>query len=210
MMKDVVKKLIEKGKIERGYLGVVIEDLKGNLKEVYDHKQGAVIVEVTKESAAAKAGLKRGDLIIEVDGEPIEDANELKTIIGSKAPGQEVSIKYERNHKVYTTKVKLGERPSGVGGEATQTLKGLEVKNIDENTRKMYNIPSDIQGVLVEDVKENSAAEKAGIKPGDVITGVEDMEIKKVEDLKKALTKYKGPKRVYIWRQGYPLILVLK
>ncbi len=210
MMKDVVKKLIEKGKIERGYLGVIIEDLKGNLKEVYDHKHGAVIVEVTKESAAAKAGLKRGDLIIEVDGEPIEDANELKTIIGSKAPGEEVTIKYERNHKVYTTKVKLGERPSSVEGEATETLKGLEVKNLDEHTRKMYNIPSDIEGVLVEDVKEDSAAEKAGIKPGDVITGVEDMEIKKVEDLKKALSKYKGPKRVYIWRQGYPLILVLK
>ncbi len=113
MMKEVVKKLIEKGKIERGYLGVMIEDLKGDLKDVYKHKYGAVIVDVTKDSAADRAGLKRGDLIIEVNGEKVDDANELKTIIGSYPPGEKVTIKYERNKRVYTTTVKLGERPSG-------------------------------------------------------------------------------------------------
>ncbi len=211
MMKEVVKKLIEKGKIERGYLGVIIEDLKGDLKDVYNHKSGAVIVDVTKDSAAAKAGLKRGDLIIEVDGEPIEDANELKTIIGSKAPGETVTIKYERNKKVYTTKVKLGERPSGVS-ETSESLAGLEVQTLDDNLRKMYNIPDSVEGVFVTDVKENSAAEKAGIKPGDVITGVEDIDVKSVEDLKKAFKKYKNlpKKRLYINRQGIPLIIVLK
>ncbi len=209
MMKDVVKKLIEKGKIERGYLGVMIEDLKGDLKEVYKHDYGALIVDVTKESAAAKAGLEPGDLIIAVDGKRIEDANELKTVIGSKAPGEEVTITYERNKRIHTTKVKLGERPSGET-EATQTLKGLEVQTLDDQLRKMYNIPSDIEGVFVTDVKEDSAAEKAGIKPGDVIIRVENMKIKDVDDLKKALRKFHGPKRIFIKRQGIPLILVLK
>ncbi len=212
MVKDVVKKLIEKGKIERGYLGVIIEDLKGDLKDLYAHDYGAVIVDVTKESAAAKAGLKRGDLIIEVDGKKIEDANQLKTVIGSYPPGKEVKITYERNKKIYTTTVKLGERPSeGVGATVgTELLKGLEVQNLDENVRKMYNIPSDVEGVFVTDVKENSPADKAGIKPGDVIIGVEDMNIKSVDDLKKAFKKYKGPKKIFIKRQGIPLILVLK
>ncbi len=210
MMKEVVKKLIEKGKIERGYLGVLIEDLKGDLKEVYKHKYGAVIVDVTKDSAADKAGLKRGDLIIAVNGEKIEDANELKTIIGSFPPNKKITITYERNRHTYTTTVKLGERPSESSSEATEELKGLSVQTLDENLRKMYNIPSDIKGVFVTDVKEKSAAEKAGIKPGDVIVGIEDMNIENVEDLKKALNKYKGPKRVFIKRQGIPLILVLK
>ena len=210
MMKEVVKKLIEKGKIERGYLGVLIEDLKGDLKEVYKHKYGAVIVDVTKDSAAEKAGLKRGDLIIAVNGEKVEDANELKTIIGSFPPNKKITITYERNRKTYTTTVKLGERPSESSTEAAEELKGLSVQTLDENLRKMYNIPQDVKGVFVTDVKENSAAEKAGIKPGDVIIGVEDMNIENVEDLKKALNKYKGPKRVFVKRQGIPLILVLK
>ncbi len=210
MMKEVVKKLVEKGKIERGYLGVLIEDLKGDLKEVYKHKYGAVIVDVTKDSAAYKAGLKRGDLIIAVNGNKVEDANELKTIIGSFPPNKKITLTYERNHHTYTTTVTLGERPSSSESEATEELKGLSVQTLDENLRKMYNIPQDVKGVFVTDVKENSAAEKAGIKPGDVIIGVEDMNIENINDLKKALNKYKGPKRVFIKRQGIPLILVLK
>ena len=210
MMKDVVKKLIEKGKIERGYLGVIIEDLKGDLKDVYKHDYGALIVDVTKDGAAAKAGLKRGDLIIAVDGKRVEDANELKTIIGSYPPGKEVKITYERNKHTYTTTVKLKERPESAASESVETLKGLEVQTLDENLRKMYNIPSDIKGVFVTDVKPDSAAEKAGVKPGDVIVQVEDMEITSVEDLKKAFKRYKGPKRLFIKRQGIPLILVIK
>ena len=209
MMKEVVSKLVAKGKIERGYLGVMIEDLKGDIKKVYDHKYGAVIVDVTKDSAAAKAGLKRGDLIIAVDGKKIEDSNDLKTVIGSYPPGKEVTITYERDHKVYTTKVKLGERPSSIGG-AQESLKGLEVQNLTDQIRQMYHIPSDVTGVFVANVKENSAADKAGIKPGDVIIQVEDMDIKSVEDLKRAFEKYKGPKRVFINRRGLPMIKILE
>lgn len=210
MMKDVVKKLVEKGKIERGYLGVIIEDLRGDLKEVYEHKYGAVIVDVAKDSAAQKAGLKRGDLIIEVDGEKIEDANELKTIIGSHAPGEKVKIKYERNKKVYTTVVKLKKRPESEKESVESELLGLNLKNLDDKTRRMYNIPKDIEGVIVTEVAPESKAEKAGFKRGDIIEAIEDIDIKDVEDFKKALKKYKGPKRVYVNRQGYPIILVLK
>ena len=210
MMKDVVKKLVEKGKIERGYLGVIIEDLRGDLKEVYKHKYGAVIVDVAKDSAAQKAGLKRGDLIIEVDGEKIEDANELKTIIGAHAPGDKVKIKYERNKKVYTTVVKLKKRPESEKESIESELLGLNLKNLDDKTRRMYNIPKDVEGVIVTEVAPDSKAEKAGFKRGDIIEAIEDIDIKDVEDFKKALKKYKGPKRVYVNRQGYPIILVLK
>ena len=210
MVKDVVKKLIEKGKIERGYLGVVIEDLKGSLKDVYAHKYGAVIVSVEKDSAASKAGLKRGDLIIEVDGKRVEDADELKTIIGSKAPGEKVKIRYERDKRVYTTYVKLKERPGSFVNTQKEAL-GLSLRELDNQTRQMYHIPSSVNGLLVVDVKPNSKADKAGFRVGDVIEAVEDMDIKNIQDFKEALRKYKGPKRVYVLRRGgYPLILVLK
>ncbi|MRI84084.1 MAG: serine protease [Nitratiruptor sp.] len=209
MMKEVVTKLIEKGKIERGYLGVLIEDLKGDLKEVYRHDYGALIVDVTKDSAAAEAGLKRGDLIIAVDGRRIEDANDLKNLIGSLPPGKRIKITYERNGKVHSVYVRLKERPDSGGEEVVETLKGLEVQTLDARIRKMYNIPSDVKGVFVTDVKEESAAEKAGIKPGDVIVQVDDREIEDVEDLKEALQK-PGAKKVFVKRQGIPLILVIK
>jgi len=210
MMKDVVKKLVEKGKIERGYLGVIIEDLKGSLKEVYKHKYGAVIVDVAKDSAAEKAGLKRGDLIIEVDGERVDDANELKTVIGSYVPGKKVKIKYERNKKVYTAIVKLKERPESITGGNESEFYGIGLKELDDKIRRMYNIPKDVEGVLITEVKPDSKADKAGFKRGDIIEAIEEIDIKNIEDFKKAINKYKGPKRVYVIRNGYPLILVLK
>lgn len=105
--------------------------------------------------------------------------------------------------------MKLGERPSSIGG-AQESLKGLEVQNLTDQIRQMYHIPSDVTGVFVANVKENSAADKAGIKPGDVIIQVEDMDIKSVEDLKRAFEKYKGPKRVFINRRGLPMIKILE
>ncbi|HIE35028.1 MAG TPA: DegQ family serine endoprotease, partial [Campylobacterales bacterium] len=210
MMKEVVKKLVEKGKIERGYLGVVIGDLKGDLKEVYKHKYGAIIIDVAKDSAAKKAGLKRGDLILEVDGKKVDDANTLKSIIGSKNPGEVVRIKYERDKRVYTTNVKLKQRPTDDDLTSSDELLGLSLKELDEKRRRMYNIPKDIDGLLVVDIKPDSKAQKAGFKIGDVIEAIEDIEIKNLDDFKKAIKKYKGPKRVYVNRSGYPLILVLK
>lgn len=210
MMKEVVKKLVEKGKIERGYLGVVIGDLKGDLKEVYKHKYGAIIIDVAKDSAAKKAGLKRGDLILEVDGKKVDDANTLKSIIGSKNPGEVVRIKYERDKRVYTVNVKLKQRPTDDDLTSSDELLGLSLKELDEKRRRMYNIPKDIDGLLVVDIKPDSKAQKAGFKIGDVIEAIENIEIKNLDDFKKAIKKYKGPKRVYVNRSGYPLILVLK
>lgn len=211
MMKDVVKKLIEKGKIERGYLGVVIEDLTNSLKDVYSHDYGAVIVSVQKDSAAKAAGLKRGDLIIEVDGKKIKNASDLKSAIAAKSPGERVEVKYERDRRVYTTYVKLKERPENFNSGTQKEMLGLSLQNLDEKTKKMYHIPDNVNGVIVMDVKPDSKAEKAGFRRGDIIEAIEDMDIKNIKDFKEALRKYKGPKRVYVLRRGgYPLILVLK
>jgi serine protease Do len=209
MVKEVVKKLVEKGKIERGYLGVVVEDLKGELKEIYENKKGAVVVDIEKNSAAFKGGLKRGDLIIAVDGKKIKDANDLKNVIGAKMPGEKIAIKYERNKKIYVTYVKLRERPQDFA-EKKDEFFGLGLKELNLKLRRAYSIPKDVKGVVVVFVKEKSKAQKAGFRVGDVIEAVEDSEIENIEDFKMALKKHKGVKRVYVYRNGYPLILVVR
>ena len=210
MVKRVATQLIEHGKVEYGYLGVSISDLTPDLRKVYKHKEGAVILNVDENTPAKKAGFKRGDLIIEVNGKPVKDASDLKNIIGAIAPGKEVTITFERNGKVKTLKATLAEFPSDkLSGNGESIVDGLTLENLTPEIRKKLGIPDDIEGVIVSGVKAGSAADKAGFMPGDIIIQIEDSDIKTVKDVEEAMKKYPGKKRVYINRRGMIRILVV-
>jgi len=210
MVKRVATQLIEHGKVEYGYLGVSISDLTPDLRKVYKHKEGAVILNVDENTPAKKAGFKRGDLIIEVNGKPVKDASDLKNIIGAVAPGKEVTITFERNGKVKTLKATLAEFPSDkLSGNGESIVDGLTLENLTPEIRKKLGIPDDIEGVIVSGVKAGSAADKAGFMPGDIIIQIEDSDIKTVKDVEEAMKKYPGKKRVYINRRGMIRILVV-
>ncbi|WP_286338027.1 DegQ family serine endoprotease [Hydrogenimonas cancrithermarum] len=211
MVKRVATQLIEHGKVEYGYLGVSISNLTPDLQKVYKNKEGAVILDVEKDAPAAKAGLRRGDLIIKVDETPIKDASDLKNAIGSIPPGKEVTLTYERNKSVKTIKVKLAKFPESklkVEGDKG-FVDGLTLQNITPQIRNQIGIPDDIQGVIVSEVKPESKADKAGFMPGDIIIQIEDTMIKDVADVERAMKKYPGSKRVYINRRGMIRILVV-
>ncbi len=212
MVKDVATKLIKYGKIQRGYMGVSIRDLDSSLKEVYNHKEGAVVLDVVPGSAADKAGIKRGDLIYEVDGKKIKNAAELQRVIGSYAPNQKVTIKIERDKKDKTIQLKLSSRTSQITlSKDKGVLGGVYLSDLNSQNRYQYRIPSNVQGVLVTDVKPNSSAEKAGIQAGDIIVQIEDMEIKNLDDIKRALKRYGDkPKKVFVNRYGNIFIFVLR
>ncbi|WP_353661529.1 DegQ family serine endoprotease [Hydrogenimonas sp. SS33] len=210
MVKRVATQLIEHGKVEYGYLGVSISDLTPDLRKVYKHKEGAVVLNVDAGTPAKKAGFKRGDLIIEVNGKPVKDASDLKNIIGAIAPGKEVAITYERNGKVRTARATLAEFPSDkLGGNGESIVDGLTLENLTPDIRKKLGIPDDIEGVIVSGVKAGSTADKAGFMPGDIIIQIEDSDIKSVQDVEEAMKKYPGRKRVYINRRGMIRILVV-
>lgn len=209
MAKNIATKLIQFGKIERGYLGVSISDLTKNLKELYKSHQGAVIVDIVKGDAADSAGLKRGDLITEIDGDEIKGANELKNKIASYAPNAKIDVTYERAKKVAHATVTLGDQNS-VGQSKSGLVDGLSLSNLDAPTRSQYQIPTHIKGVLVSDVKLDSDAEKAGFLQYDIIVQIENYEVNTVEDIKSISKKLaKGPKRVYVNRNGYIVIIVV-
>ncbi len=215
MVRKIATSLINDGKIERGFLGVSITDLKPDMKGIYKNEYGALVLNVEKDSPADKAGLKRGDLIISVDKQKVKNANDLKNIIGSKKPKQKVEIAYERNKKIETAKAvlaKLGNRNLKGGFSSDDSyIEGLKLTDINPQNRAMYKIPAGVNGVLVSDVKPDSKADKLGFLKGDVIVQVQNITIKNLNDLDKAFNKYKNnPKMVYINRNGFVTYLVVK
>jgi len=214
MVQKIATSLIESGKIERGFMGVSISDLTTDLKELYESKNGALILMIEKDSPAEKAGLQISDLILEVDGVKIKNSNELKNTIASIAPGKTVSITYERDKKVKTTKVKLEKMDSKGGVEGkneTNPVEGLTLMELNPKVKQQFQLPRDLEGVLVSEVKEDSKAEKIGFREGDIIVQIEQKRIGSLKDLTAALNEYKKTKkRVIINRQNIRVMLVMQ
>ncbi|QKF83263.1 Do family serine endopeptidase [Halarcobacter ebronensis] len=212
MVKDVVKKLITDGKVTRGYLGVVIDDLKASINKMYTHKQGALILDVANDTPASKAGLKRGDLIYMVNNVPIRDRKTLQNTIASFKPNETIKVKLERDKKDVELAITLGNRAGLVTSEANNGnfLGGLQLSEINADMLKRFRLSSNSQGVLITYVEPNSKAEKVGFQPGDVIIQIEDIEVKNFGDMQQAIRKYnKKDKRVYVDRYGQTLLLVI-
>lgn len=213
MVKDVAKKLIEKGKIERGFLGVSITALKGDSKKVYKNSEGALITDVQKGSSADEAGLKRGDLVLKVNDKNIKSPNDLKNYIGTLEPNQKISLLYERDGKENQINFILkGDEISDVKGVQDSLIEGLNLKNLDTNLKTRLGVPSEINGVLIDSVKPKSKAKDAGFKEGDIIIAVGQSEVKDLKDLQNTLKNQIKNAWIKIWvyRGGVITLLVLK
>ena len=212
MVKNITTHLIESGHVTRGYIGVSISDVTKEYKSVYNHKKGAVILSIEPDSPAEKAGLKRGDLIFDVNGKRIRNATELKQAIATHKPNEKVTLGVERDKKDIKIDAVLSSRDAYTLDESTQQIfKGMRIVPLTGEIRYQYRIPPMINGVLIADIKPMSKAEKVGFQAGDVIIQVEDDPIESIHDLQEALKKYKKqPKRVYVNRYGTILMLVIK
>ncbi|WP_417328512.1 Do family serine endopeptidase [Halarcobacter sp.] len=213
MVKDVVKKLIEDGKVTRGYLGVVIGELDQRVSKLYKRSSGALILDVANDTPASKAGLTRGDLIYSINNIPIKDRKDLQNVIASFKPNQTISVKLERNKKDVKINVTLGNRAGLVTSDANngKFLGGLLLSELNSKVIKRFRLSSNTKGVLVVNVEPNSDAEKVGFEPGDVIIQIEDIEVKSFPDMQQAIRKYNNKlKRIYINRYGQTIILAIK
>jgi len=207
MVTSIATALIDSGKYTRAYLGVAISDVSDDMSSFYNNQFGALITAVEDDTPAKKAGLKRGDLIIEVNSKKVQSASELKNIIGSFAPEKKVNIKILRDKKVKTLSVKLGSLDNAsTSGELT--YKGLSVENLSAPSRRQLRVPNAIDGVLVSQVELKSEASVIGIEKGDIIIQIENFEIKNLDDFKKAI-KTKTKKRIYVYRNGGVFAVVL-
>ena len=213
MVQDVVTKLVADGKVTRGYLGVVIGDVDNELSKVYKRKEGALILDISADTPAAKYGLKRGDLIYAINGKTVKDRTTLQNTIASFKPEEKIVLQVERDSKDIDINIVLGDRTSSLAEVQTDSsipvLGGLKLSTIDAENQKKFRLPSEITGILISDVEPKSQAEKSGFQSGDVIIQIEDVEIKTFANIDVALKKYNDKyKRVYVNRYGQTILFV--
>lgn len=220
MVKKIVKQLIEKGGIRRGYLGVGIQDVSSDLRDTYGDKEGAVIISLENDSPAKKAGLMVWDLITSVNGKAVKNSAELRNMIGTMAPNEKVTITYIRDKKEASVTLNLAEHKDTKGkahkkGEskpdAKGQIQGVTVQELTAQIRQRSRIPQDINGVLVTYVSEESKAYEAGFRDGDIIAQIENVAITDMKSYNKALAQFKGkPKRILVYSNNGVKTIVIK
>ena len=207
--RNVQQQLIQTGHVTRGRIGVAIQDVNAQLAQSFklDRPRGALISSVQPDGPAAKAGLRPGDVILRVNGKPIETSGELPNLIANTKPGSDATLDVWRNGRPETVKVRVAPlndedsgrasngRPGGASAAQTGRL-GLGVRPLTPDEQREVQT----EGRLVVEQAQGAAA-AAGVQPGDIILAVNDTPVKSVADLRKATQNAKGSIALLIQRQ---------
>jgi serine protease Do len=221
---SVIDSLLKNGRVTRGYLGTGVQGLSPDLAEQFnvpDDQQGALITQVSPGSAAEKAGLQNGDIIVAVDGKQIVDPHSLRLTVGGMNPGDKVEVHYLRNGKPGTASVTLGAEPSGneladnnsqQNNDHPNVLDGITVVDLDDSARSQFKIPNDVKGVLIADVSAGSVAADVGLQKGDVILEMNHLALTNAQQAVDEGNKIAQNEKVLlqVWSSGHTEFLVLK
>ena len=218
LARSVMERLITDGKIVRGYLGVGLQTVTPELAESFrlPDTAGALINGVLPNTPAAKAGMKAGDVIVDFNGKPVTDSAHLRLMVAQTPPKTSVSFKVLRDTKEKSFSVALAELPedpraSGQSNFQTEeenstsavTLEGVEMADLNNQTRRQFGVPQRIRGALVTRVDEDSSAAEAGLRPGSVIMEIGQHPVEDVESAVDVLRDTKGKRlRLWVYNQG--------
>ncbi len=197
----VKDQLLATGRVQRGYLGITMQNLTPELAEYFglDTGNGVVVMDVEKDSPAEKGGLRKDDIIIRIDDRDIANSNEIRNLIGFTSPGTEVKLVVIRNGRERTLRVAVGAREESAlaeTGEIGRQL-GLRVQTIDAEVAREYNL-TEGRGVRVVEVTNGSPADRAGIQPGMVIYSVNRQDVSNVAEFNEALKETEQSKRALL------------
>ena len=211
---NVREQLVSTGKVTRGRIGVQIQEVNSQFADAFnlDRPRGALVTQVIEGGAAQKAGVKTGDVILSVDGKNVERSGQLPGMISSIKPGNAAKLEVWRDHATKAINVKVDEfqeetqkvanRDSEEPAKADRL--GLSVRPLGSDERKQ----ADTEGyLLVEDV--TGAAAQAGVRPGDVILGVNGKPVKSLAELKTATANGKTI-AILLEREGQQLFLPIR
>ena len=184
MAARLMNQIVAHGSVKRGQLGVSVQDLTPDLARAFNipASQGAVIAEVSPRSAAARAGLREGDVVLSINGRPVRDGSALRNAIGLLEVGEAVRLDILRDGKPLTLDAKVGEyAPARAEGEMIDPrLAGATLEEIGVNSP----LAGKVQGVLIAELESRSPAARAGLRQGDVILAVNQQRVASPADLR--------------------------
>ena len=217
MARTVAEQLRQTGKVLRGYLGLYGQNVTPEIAQSLELKEprGVIIAQMKKSSPAAEAGLQPGDLILQMNGQPLETYEAFRNAIAALKPGSTVQLQIWRNGKITERTVTLGERPAEPGRdrqpqqtpepqtpqETKQTL-GLEVQNLTRSLAQRFGYQPG-EGVIVTSVTPEGRADTAGIRPGDLIVSVNQQPVPSIDQFAGAIrAARKGGRALLLVKRG--------
>jgi serine protease Do len=218
MARTVMDQIVSHGKVVRGYLGLYPQDVTPTLARQFGVPQtgGALVGEVSPDTPAAKAGVRRGDVILSLNGQTVTSANDLRLRISQMAPGSTAKLQISRDGKTQDVAVALGELPekaeeAGTDEKSSGGLEGVDVQELTSDIAQQLQLAPGTRGVVVTQVDPASAAAAAELQRGDVIVEVNHKAVGNVEQYKQALAAVGNqPVLLLVNQQGVTRYLVIE
>src|SRR5271168_4485734 len=216
LARNVMDQILKNGKVTRAYLGILPQDVTPTMAKAFGEKQseGIVVGDVTPNSPASEAGIKTGDIILEVNGKPVTDSNQLRISISMMQPGTELKLKTLRNGTERDATVKLAEMPTESAKADSndeegdnKALEGVEVANLTARIARELGIPETTKGVVVTGIDPASKLADSGLQKGDVIQQVNHQPVSNVSEFQSAIRKAGSEPLLLVNREGRTLFL---
>jgi serine protease Do len=215
--RNVMDQIIRNGKVTRAYLGVMAQEVTPSIAKAFHESEvrGALVGDVTPDSPASRAGLQKGDIILDIDGKPVNSSAQLRMHISLMQPGAAVSVKVLRDGTERNFNVKLAEMPTETAkaekpdSSPEGNMQGITVEDVNARTARQLGLPSSAGGVVVTNIDPNSAAADSGLRRGDVIQEVNHQPVKNASDFERAIRGSKDQALLLVNRQGSTLFIAV-
>ena len=215
--RNVMDQIINHGKVTRAYLGVMAQEVTPSIAKAFHEPEvrGALVGDVTPNSPAQKAGLEKGDIILGINGKPVNNSAELRMHVSLMAPGTKVEVKVFRDGAEKTIPLTLAEMPTETASNeqpessSPDALQGITAENVTAQTARQLGLPASATGVVVTNVDPAGKAAESGLKRGDVIQEVNHKPVRNTADFETAMRNAKDPTLLLVNRQGSTMFLAV-